>query len=85
MRDFDLKAVRFTAYGASFVYIDDKGKPLTPLYNYLKPYPDELKAAFYSKYVSARATPYCSIIDSHRTLPENKVHVKACKITKSDV
>jgi len=50
MRDFDLKAVSFTAYGASFVYIDDKGKPLTPLYNYLKPYPDELKAAFYSKY-----------------------------------
>ncbi len=37
MKQFDLKAVNFTAYGASFVYIDASGEPLTPLYNYLKP------------------------------------------------
>jgi sugar (pentulose or hexulose) kinase len=47
---FDLKGLNFTAYGASFVYIDDSGKPLSPLYNYLKPYPEELLEQFYSSY-----------------------------------
>jgi sugar (pentulose or hexulose) kinase len=40
-------AVNFSTYGASFVYIDEHGEPLTPLYNYLKPYPTELRQAFY--------------------------------------
>src|SRR5476649_736030 len=35
--EFDLKAVNFSSYGASFVYLDKAGKLLTPLYNYLKP------------------------------------------------
>lgn len=47
---FDLKGLNFTAYGASFVYIDESGKPLSPLYNYLKPYPEELLEQFYSAY-----------------------------------
>jgi len=47
---FDLKGLNFTAYGASFVYIDESGKPLSPLYNYLKPYPEELMEQFYSSY-----------------------------------
>src|SRR5271165_4663219 len=44
---FDLKAVNFSAYGASFVYLDESGEAVAPLYNYLKPYPDELKKQFY--------------------------------------
>jgi L-fuculokinase len=48
--DFDIKAVNFSAYGASFVYIDAKGKVLLPLYNYLKPYPEQLQKQFYNKY-----------------------------------
>lgn len=47
---YNLKAVNFSTYGASFVYVDEKGNPLTPLYNYLKPYPEKLKNKFYSKY-----------------------------------
>lgn len=47
---FELKGLNFTAYGASFVYIDESGKPLSPLYNYLKPYPEELLEQFYSAY-----------------------------------
>ena len=35
LREFTIKAINFSSYGASFVYIDDKGKVLTPLYNYL--------------------------------------------------
>lgn len=47
---FELKGLNFTAYGASFVYIDESGKPLSPLYNYLKPYPEELLEQFYLAY-----------------------------------
>jgi L-fuculokinase len=32
------------------VYLDENGKPLTPLYNYLKAYPEELSTEFYAKY-----------------------------------
>lgn len=49
---FELKAVNFSAYGASFVYVDEQGAPLTPLYNYLKPYPQELLDKFYQQYGS---------------------------------
>lgn len=47
---FDVKAINFAAYGASFVYLDEQGKPLTPLYNYLKPYPEQLQKKFYADY-----------------------------------
>lgn len=49
-KDYEVKAVNFTTYGASFVYIDAEGNPLTPLYNYLKTYPQSLKEQFYSNY-----------------------------------
>lgn len=47
---FEIKAVNFSAYGASFVYIDKNGKVSLPLYNYLKPYPPELTRQFYDAY-----------------------------------
>jgi sugar (pentulose or hexulose) kinase len=49
-KEFDIKAINFSAYGASFVYIDESGEPVAPLYNYLKAYPETLKKQFYSKY-----------------------------------
>lgn len=48
--EFEVKAINFATYGASFVYIDDKGKPVAPLYNYLKEYPETLKSKFYQDY-----------------------------------
>ncbi len=48
--DFDIKAINFSAYGASFMYVDKDGNPLTPLYNYLKGYPEKLQLAFEEKY-----------------------------------
>ena len=48
--NFDIRAVNFSSYGASLVYLDENGQPLTPLYNYLKPYPDQLLEQFYSNY-----------------------------------
>ena len=47
---FQVKAINFSAYGASFVHLDADSKPITPLYNYLKPYPEALKKSFYNKY-----------------------------------
>jgi sugar (pentulose or hexulose) kinase len=47
---FDIKAINFATYGASFVYINEDGKELTALYNYLKAYPPELKKQFYDAY-----------------------------------
>ncbi|HEV9038353.1 MAG TPA: FGGY family carbohydrate kinase [Puia sp.] len=45
-----IKAVNFSAYGASLVHIGFDGTPAAPLYNYLKPYPEDLKKSFYDTY-----------------------------------
>jgi sugar (pentulose or hexulose) kinase len=50
LKEFEVKAINFSAYGASFVYIGEDGKPVGPLYNYLKPYPEELSKQFYARY-----------------------------------
>lgn len=50
LTQYTLKAINLSTYGASFVYVDDAGKPLTPLYNYLKSYPEVLRREFYAKY-----------------------------------
>jgi L-fuculokinase len=49
----EIEKVNFSAYGASFVHIDDNGNILTPLYNYLKPFPENLINKFYSTYGDA--------------------------------
>ena len=48
--DFEIKALNFSTYGASLVHLDSEGKVIAPLYNYLKPYSEELKKQFYSTY-----------------------------------
>jgi sugar (pentulose or hexulose) kinase len=47
---FQVLGVNFTTYGASFVHLDAQNKPATPLYSYLKPYPQDLEDQFYSRY-----------------------------------
>jgi sugar (pentulose or hexulose) kinase len=49
-KEYDIRAINFSAYGASFVYVDENGSPVAPLYNYLKTYPEELKKKFYDTY-----------------------------------
>ena len=44
---YDVKGVNFTAYGASFVYLDKNNQSVAPLYNYLKPLPEDLAEQFY--------------------------------------
>ena len=49
-KEFLVKAINFSTYGASFVYVDEKGQEITPLYSYLKSYPEKLKKQFYAEY-----------------------------------
>lgn len=57
---FVICALNFTSYGASFVYVNENGEPVAPLYNYLKPFPESLQNWFYQTYEAeseiARAT-----------------------------
>jgi sugar (pentulose or hexulose) kinase len=48
--DFEIKALNFSTYGASFVHLNSEGKVIAPLYNYLKPYDESLKKQFYDTY-----------------------------------
>jgi glycerol kinase len=48
--EFRIKAINFSAYGASLIYIGGDDKPVAPLYNYLKAYPARLKKKFYDAY-----------------------------------
>jgi len=49
-KQFEIRALNFSTYGASFVHINGQGDVLTPLYNYLKPYPESLARQFYNQY-----------------------------------
>lgn len=48
--EFDIKAINFSTYGASLVYVNEEGKAIAPLYNYLKDYPAALSKQFYETY-----------------------------------
>jgi len=47
---FDVKAINFSTYGASFVHLDENGNPLTPLYNYTKQLPENIINDFFQDY-----------------------------------
>lgn len=47
---YEVKAINFSTYGASFVHIDHQGKALTPLYNYTKQIDDDIQKEFYETY-----------------------------------
>jgi sugar (pentulose or hexulose) kinase len=47
---FEIRAVNFSGYGASFVYLDKNKNVIPPLYNYLKPYSPALQKKFYQSY-----------------------------------
>ncbi|PTQ98098.1 sugar (pentulose or hexulose) kinase [Mucilaginibacter yixingensis] len=49
-KKFDIRAINFSTYGASFVHIDHDGKVTAPLCNYLKSFPEDLKQEFYAKH-----------------------------------
>ena len=50
LKDFEIRAINFSSYGASFVHLNHEGRAFLPLYNYLKEYPEEFKRQFYERY-----------------------------------
>ncbi|WP_232333089.1 FGGY-family carbohydrate kinase [Mariniflexile maritimum] len=48
--EYNVEAINFSTYGASFVHIDAHGKVLTPLYNYTKPLDENLITEFLDAY-----------------------------------
>jgi L-fuculokinase len=48
--EFNVKAINFSTYGASFVHLDENGEALTPLYNYTKPIDESVIDSFIKKY-----------------------------------
>jgi sugar (pentulose or hexulose) kinase len=47
---YELTALNFATYGATIVYLDSKGKRITPVYNYLKPIDDRIPERLYRRY-----------------------------------
>ncbi|RFM29476.1 FGGY-family carbohydrate kinase [Deminuibacter soli] len=60
MRAYDIRAINFSTYGASMVHLDARGRVMTPLYNYLKPYPAALQQQFYTTYGGEQAITSCT-------------------------
>lgn len=66
---FSINRVNFSTYGASWVHLDNTGNPITPLYNYLKPFPEALKEQFDTRYDLNQVTgetgsPYDGMLNS---------------------
>ncbi len=49
-KDFTVKKLNFSTYGASLVHLDGNDRAVTPLYNYLKPLPTTIEDDFYKRY-----------------------------------
>lgn len=49
-KEYNVLGVNFSTYGATLMYLDEKGKRLTPAYNYLKPMPKGLIDPLYEKW-----------------------------------
>ncbi|MFT5883629.1 MAG: L-fuculokinase [Arcticibacterium sp.] len=48
--EYEIVTLNFSCYGASLVHINEAGKVITPLYNYMKPLKEDVLEAFYSSY-----------------------------------
>ncbi len=47
---YDIAAMNFSTYGASLAFLDDAGNRLTPVYNYLKEVPGQIREKLFSRY-----------------------------------
>ncbi|MEL0650902.1 FGGY family carbohydrate kinase [Algibacter sp. TI.3.09] len=48
--EYNIQAINFSTYGASFVHLDENGEVLTPLYNYTKQIDKSIVDEFVEKY-----------------------------------
>jgi len=70
LSEFEIKRLNFSTHGASFVHIDENGNPATPLYDYLKPFPEALLEKFYAEnggkmnFCKATSSPPLAMLNS---------------------
>ena len=68
--EYNVRAINFSAYGASMVHLDEKGNLVSPFYNYLKPFPEDLREEFFESYHGQdnfsliTASPYLGFLNS---------------------
>lgn len=67
--DYLLEGINFSTYGATLVHLDEKGNPVTPLYNYLKPFPEKGAEDFKLRYGAElndreTASPFLGMLNS---------------------
>lgn len=67
---WNIERINFSAYGASLVYLDEKGQRLPLFINYLKPYPNRISDAFFHRYgpelkfCRETASPFLGMLNS---------------------
>ena len=49
-KEYDLLGVNFSTYGASLMFLDENGKQLTPVYNYLKEISPSVSEELFEEY-----------------------------------
>lgn len=47
---YEILAVNFTTYGATLAYLNDTGRRIAPVYNYLKPLSEDIPEKLYRRY-----------------------------------
>ncbi|MEX0995277.1 MAG: FGGY family carbohydrate kinase, partial [Balneolaceae bacterium] len=47
---YRITTLNFSTFGASLIHLNEEGDRVTPLYNYLKPFPEKLLKIFYNRY-----------------------------------
>ena len=82
--EYDIKAINFTTYGATLVYLDADGNRLTPVYNYLKPVDEKIPENLYKRnggrdeFCRRTASPALGMLNSG-------IQVLWLKVSKPDV
>ncbi|MEO9477903.1 MAG: FGGY family carbohydrate kinase [Cyclobacteriaceae bacterium] len=66
---YEVESLNFSTYGASLVHLDEKGNRVTPFYNYLKSFPEELEKQFLSEVPKGEfeirtASPFMGLLNS---------------------
>lgn len=68
-KEYEVESLNFSTYGASLVHLDEAGNRVTPFYNYLKPFPEELEKKFLTslskeEFEIRTASPFLGMLNS---------------------
>lgn len=82
--EYEITSLNFSSYGASLVHLNDKGEMATPMYNYIKPMPQEIISKFYDVYGPEIDFAMCSG-SSNSGLLNSGMQLYWLKHTKPDI